>query len=132
MKIKDATGQIKRILDATLNTHLAASGLAGFEKILLDVPHTIDDKAVFIFPGTYTRGEIEKLVVYLEFQLPGEVSATAYLDGLIDYIPAHLDAGSFDVVDVGCEMVPFNSGDEGGGNSSFIVVELTLAREICF
>ena len=124
--------KIVELFEDDLNTTLIGSGLDPVDNIAADTP-TPDpsDKECLVFPGIYTNDDQTTTVgVFIQFQLPGKVTATDYQNVLIPYLLSKLIPRTFELTTRNITIMPFNSGEIGLGGSSFVICDLTLTGDL--
>lgn len=120
------------LFTADLNTTLTAAGLDPMDDIVADAPTPdADKKLCLVFPGAYSNDDSTLSVgLFIQFQLPGIITATDYQDTLIPYLLTTLNPGRFELITRNISIMPFNSGELDSGGSSLVVCDLTLSGDL--
>ncbi len=124
--------KIVELFNVDLNTTLIGAGLDPVSNIEADAPTPDpEQKECLVFPGIYTNDDQSTTTgVFIQFQLPGEVTATGYQNALVPYLLSKLIPRAFELTTRNITIMPFNSGELGGGGSSFVICDLTLTGDL--
>ena len=124
--------KIVELFEDDLNTTLIGSGLEPVDNIDDDTA-TPDPskKECLVFPGVYRTDDIKvTTMTFIQFQLPGILTATNYQNTLVPYLLEKLIPRTFELTDRDISILPFNSGEHGSGGSSFVICDLTLTGDL--